>query len=236
MTRSIILHYHLFKNAGTSLDALLKQNFGTRWVTAEFPMEHGPNTVLVEAWIRQTPEARAYSSHTALGPLPEIEAIEIIPVILLRDPIARIRSAYSFERQQAAATWGAHLARTQDFAGYVRTRLARAGDRQCRNFQTHRLASLIPGAAPELDRAQQALALVQARGILGRVEAFDAAMTRLSDRIRPHHPAFTWHSLRANAGRNAAHAPIPDTLLADLRAANADDLALLSALSQTDRT
>ncbi|NCQ25209.1 MAG: hypothetical protein COW54_06170 [Rhodobacteraceae bacterium CG17_big_fil_post_rev_8_21_14_2_50_63_15] len=232
MTRHIILHYHLFKNAGTSLDAILRQNFGPRWLSAEFPMEHGPNTSLVEAWIRQTPEGRAYSSHTALGPLPEIAGVEVIPVILLRDPIARIRSAYHFERQQAVETWEAHLARTQDFAGYVRTRLARDGDRQCRNFQTYRLASLIPGEAPELDRARQALSLVLARGVLGRVEAFDAAMTRLSDRIRPHHPAFTWHSLRANARRNAAHTPVPDTLLAELNAANADDFALLAAFSE----
>lgn len=236
MTRHILLHYHLFKNAGTSLDAILKQNFGPRWLSAEFPVEAGANTALVADWIRQSPEGRAYSSHTALGPLPEIEGVAVIPVILLRDPIARIRSAYQFERHQQVETWGARLARTQDFAGYVRTRLARAGDRQCRNFQTHRLASLIPGDAPELERARQALSLLQARGVLGRVEAFDAAMVRLADRIRPHHPAFTWQSLRANAGRETAGPPPSDALLADLRAANADDFALLAAFSPTGRT
>ena len=229
MTRHIILHYHLFKNAGTSLDRILHRNFGPRWLSAEFPTDAGNNTPLVESWIRQTPEGRAYSSHTALGPLPDVEGVTVMPVILLRDPIARIRSAYHFERHQQATTWGAQLARTQDFAGYVRARLARTGDRQCRNFQTHRLASLIPGDAPELNRARQGLALLQARGVVGRVEDFDAAMARLSDRIRPHWPTFTWHSLRANAGRETAGPPPSDALLADLRAANADDFALLDA-------
>lgn len=235
MTRHIVLHYHLFKNAGTSVDAILKRNFGARWVTAEFPRAGGPNTARVEKWIRETPESCAYSSHTMIGPLPEIAGVEVIPLILLRDPIARIRSAYHFERGQDAETWGARLAKRQDFAGYVRTRLARSGDRQCRNFQTHRLASMIPGDAPERDRARQALALVKARGVLGRVENFDAAMARLAERLRPHHPDFTWQSLRANASRNAAHTPVPDALLADLRAANADDLALLSAHDRTAR-
>jgi hypothetical protein len=35
-SRNVILHFHLFKNAGTSLDALLKENFPTQWLTKEF--------------------------------------------------------------------------------------------------------------------------------------------------------------------------------------------------------
>jgi hypothetical protein len=49
--RTIILHYHLFKNAGTSVDAILKRNFGDKWVTSEFPPMGGNNTALVEEWI-----------------------------------------------------------------------------------------------------------------------------------------------------------------------------------------
>jgi len=36
MARTILIHYHLFKNAGTSLDAVLKENFGDKWITREF--------------------------------------------------------------------------------------------------------------------------------------------------------------------------------------------------------
>ena len=57
--RTIILHYHLFKNAGTSVDAILKRIFGDRWVTREFPAMRGNNTAMVEQWIRNTPEAVA---------------------------------------------------------------------------------------------------------------------------------------------------------------------------------
>ena len=43
MTKAIF-HYHLFKNAGTSLDASLKENFeaGTEWLTEEFPANYFP--------------------------------------------------------------------------------------------------------------------------------------------------------------------------------------------------
>ncbi|WP_428929913.1 sulfotransferase family 2 domain-containing protein [Marinibacterium sp. SX1] len=195
MSRTVILHYHLFKNAGTSLDQILKRNFGDRWVTREFSMKTDDNTAQVAEWIRSEPQAVAFSTHTALGPIPEIEGVKVISVMLLRDPIARIRSAYRFERKQDADTWGAELAKTHDLEGYIRARLGRPDDRQCRNFQTHRLATLVPGDQPERQRALEGLKRLS---VVGLVDDFDAAVTRLADAIRPDFPEFTWESVRAN--------------------------------------
>ncbi|MGR3732958.1 sulfotransferase family 2 domain-containing protein, partial [Pseudophaeobacter sp.] len=149
-TRTVILHYHLFKNAGTSLDQILKRNFGDRWVTREFSMKGGDNSAQLADWIREEKDAVAFSTHTGAGPVPEIEGVRVVSVMLLRDPIVRIRSAYQFERKQCADTLGARLAKEVDFETYVRTRLEMPHDRQCRNFHTHRLASMVPGADPEL--------------------------------------------------------------------------------------
>lgn len=193
--RTIILHYHLFKNAGTSVDAILKRNFGDKWVTREFPAMGGNNTELVEEWIRETPDAIAYSSHTMMGPIPVLEGVRVISFMLLRDPIERIKSAYRFERTQVADTWGAQLAKEHDFEGYVRARLARAGDRQCRNFQTYRLASMMPGEGTELERAKGALGALT---VVGRVEVFDEAMARLAVELVDVHPGFRYQSLKAN--------------------------------------
>ena len=124
--RRVILHYHLFKNAGTSLDHVLRQNFWGRWATAEFSMA-AENTAEVAEWITQLPDMVAFSSHTMIGPLPQIDGVTVTPVVLLRDPVARIHSAYRFERHQQAETFGARLAQGHDFAGYVHARLARAG-------------------------------------------------------------------------------------------------------------
>ncbi len=193
--RTIILHYHLFKNAGTSVDAILKRNFGDKWVTREFPPTGENNTSMVEEWIQETPEAVAYSSHTMMGPIPQIEGVRVISFMLLRDPIERIKSAYRFERTQQADTWGAQLAKEHDFEGYVRARLARAGDRQCRNFQTYRLASLVPGAGSELKRAQRALEQLT---VVGLVEKFHAAMERLNVLVKDSHMDIVetseWHN------------------------------------------
>ena len=229
MSRTVILHYHLFKNAGTSVDHILQQNFPERWVTAEFPPNGGDNSALIADWIRDTPDAVAFSTHTGLGPVPEIDGVTVISLILLRDPIRRIRSAYRFERNQDADTWGAELAKAHDLEGYVRARLDRMGDRQCRNFQTHRLASLVPGHGPELDRA---IAGLDAVSVFGLVEEFDAALQRVAARIRGAFPGFFWEPVQANRTSPPPETPGDRRIDALLTEANADDLALWTAARQ----
>lgn len=226
--RTVIFHYHLFKNAGTSVDRILKKNFGADWCGAEFETVGNNNTKAVEAWIAATPTAVAYSTHTAVGPPPQIDGVEIIPVIFLRDPIARIQSAYRFEKKQPVDTWGANLAKKHDLTGYVESRLARKGDRQCRNFQTARLAALVPGAGSEIDRALRALDLLQARGVIGLVEDFDASIQRLFQRIQPVFPEFSWKSVKANVSEDTGE-PISQDLRRLLVAHNQADLAVLAA-------
>jgi hypothetical protein len=224
--RTIILHYHLFKNAGTSVDAILKRNFGDKWVTQEFPPMGENNTALVEEWIRETPEAVAYSSHTMMGAIPQLEGVRVISFMLLRDPFERIKSAYRFERTQQADTWGAKLAKEHDFEGYVRARLARPGDRQCRNFQTYRLASLMPSEGKELERAKHVLEELK---VVGRVEAFDEAIERLADVLATAYPKFSATKVKANSSEGKSGVEMSDELARALKVANADDLIILQA-------
>jgi len=223
MNRTIILHYHLFKNAGTSLDRILRDNFGPKWVTAEFSTATGNNSPQVADWIAAHPDAVAFSTHTAMGPIPRIDGVTIVSVMLLRDPVARIRSAYRFEQKQQADTWGAELAKTNDLEGYVRARLDRPGDRQCRNFQTHRLASLIPGDEPELVRATRAMAQLS---VVGLVEEFDKMIQRLTDKLRPAFPDFRAESIRMNTTMPAPETEMDRRVGALLEEVNGDDRAL----------
>lgn len=231
--RSVVLHYHLFKNAGTSVDQMLKSHFAERWVTTEFDMSGGDNSAQVGDWIASNPNAAAFSSHTMVGPLPEVEGVTIVPIIVLRDPIDRIASAYRFERKQDADTWGANLAKEHDLAGYVEARLARANDRQCRNFQVSRLASFFPGSGSELERAKSGVKMISDNGIVGRVEAFDRFATTLQERLAPHFEGFAPKAARANTTTKAKD-PLDAGLLATLKEANADDLRLVAYAAEIE--
>lgn len=202
MTRTIVLHYHLFKNAGTSIDTILRNNFGDRWITKEFPTQPLGHMELVADWIRQHPDADAFSTHTALGPIPKMDGVNIVSIIFLRDPIERIRSVYKFERTQGGNTLGAKLAAENTFDGYVRARLALEGDRQCRNFQTARLASFVRGPKPELDRA---IAGLKELSLVGFVDDMDQSLTQLAAVLRPYFPEFAWKQVRENASSGGPH-------------------------------
>ena len=170
--RTIILHYHLFKNAGTSIDEILKSNFKQQWITKEFKSAKD-NSDDVKAWILDNPEAIAFSSHTMTGPIPKILNTNIISIIMLRNPIRRIISAYKFERNQKVDNWGANLAKKVNFEDYVVTRLLKDGDTQCRNFQSERLATMTLAKAHKIERAVTAL---DNFSMVGIVEEFEKTL------------------------------------------------------------
>jgi hypothetical protein len=220
--RTVILHYHLFKNAGTSFDGILQKNFPGQWTAAEFP--GGDNSMQVAAWIARNPGMVAFSSHTATGPVPVVPGVRIISALFLRDPVARIRSAYLFERRQNAgdaANLGARLASETDFDGYVRGRLGIAGDRQCRDFHVVRLAQFVRRIAPELQRATEAL---QRLSFVGEVERFGHSMDRFAALVRPVWPGF-----------DAGHVHLNRSAAEEGPAMTAELAALLEANNQLDR-
>jgi hypothetical protein len=191
--RHAILHYHLFKNAGTSIDAILQRNFGTRWTHAEFAGAR--NQKEVAEWIAGTPEALAFSSHTARLPVPTMEGVTVFPILFLRHPLDRIRSAYEFERRQESDNFGARLAKEHLLADYIRKRLERPNDMSCRNFHVDRLSG---GGAAGTTRLERSIETVNALPFVGIVEDFEASVRRLESWLRPVFPDFEAFNARHN--------------------------------------
>lgn len=239
--RKVILHYHLFKNAGTSVDVLLEQGFENQWVTREFPVaDHVANVNQVAMWVLTKPDAMVFSSHTALMPPPVLEGIEFFPVMFVRHPIDRIASVYSFERKQGGNTFGAVLARNTALAGYLETRLALPSDRQCRNFHASRLSQFLPVAdGPERMRAMGAMERLP---FLGLVERFDVSVARMVQWLRPHFPSVREATVSANVSRDHSVSleerlariehELGPQLYARLLQANQIDLAIHTALCE----
>ena len=241
-SRFVILHYHLFKNAGTSVDSVLKRNFGALWRDIEFlPPGQEDHAQAIHRFIAQYKDLVAVSSHTLFCPPPVLADTEVLPVIFVRQPLKRLRSAYDFERKQAADTTGAKLAKETDFAGYLRTRLTATGDRSCRNFQTYRLGRLLPDdGCPERDRAFAALDQLP---FVGLVEDFRQSMRKLKELVQPHVPSFqdfeAWENTTSGQKHGDASARPPslqeelgDETYAMVMDANRDDIALYKEVAR----
>jgi hypothetical protein len=233
--RKVILHYHLFKNAGTSLDAAFKTYFAhTKWATKEFPGNQDLNKKQLTQWIESRPEVNCFSSHTAFLPVPKPKDTIVLPVIYMRHPIDRIVSAYSFEKKQISDSFGAVLARNTTLSGYIETRLSMPHDRQCSNFQSNRLAMMYPAnEGTELSRAKAALESLPFCGI---VEKYSESLNRLTkwldnegftaiDLIHSSQNVSQNSSLSIDEKLNKLRQDIGQELYQRLLEVNADDLA-----------
>ena len=215
--RKIILHYHLFKNAGTSIDHILKQNFGERhWHNQEFPghqqtlaiLSGRSSSKLVEEWLHAHPDVRILSSHTAVMPLPNIPTATIFPIVFVRHPLIRLQSSFAFERQQfhcGRDTISTRLAAMSDFSGYLRGLLAMKNHSLAHNFNAVRLAAAVAGSPDQLGlRAFRALDMLP---FVGVVELFERSMLEMERWLRPHFPRFKALEAWQNATRETRTPP-----------------------------
>ena len=251
--RKVIIHYHLFKNAGTSIDKILREQFGSeRWRTAEFS---GPTTNIpavlsgrssapqVQEWLARHPEVVALSSHTAAMPLPELPATEVFAIVMVRNPIIRLQSSYLFQRKRFAAGFDnrtTRLAAENDLAGYLRGLLAMEEQSLAHNFASVRLAAAVKGS-PEKIR-QRAFEALERLPFVGVVERFEQSMQVLERWLAPHFPGFrarpTWRNAADAAGTPLAErlenmrAEIGNDLYDRLAAANQIDIELHQAASR----
>lgn len=218
--RKIILHYHLFKNAGTSVDELLKLNFPGQWVTREFnEVTHASNIAQVERWVQQKQDAIAFSSHTAMLPAPNLEDAQLFPIIFVRHPIDRIASAYAFERKQGSNNFGSVLARNTTLAGYINVRLSIANDRQCRDFHVARLAQMFKAQGG--DEVPLAMRAMEELPFVGLVEEFDKSIIQMAEWLAPYFGEFKTLDIAKNVTRD--HKASLETKLAQINAEIGDD-------------
>lgn len=142
--RNIIVHYHIFKNAGSTLDSMLEHQFAKGWVNFD---RTAAATYITPAelaeYILAHPKLSAVSSHQAVFPVPEIPGVNVIPAVFIRHPLDRVRSVYEFERRQGQTSGpvskGADHASRLPLREYLRWRLDMTLNGVVHNFQTVRL-------------------------------------------------------------------------------------------------
>ncbi|MEP6342277.1 MAG: sulfotransferase family 2 domain-containing protein [Maricaulaceae bacterium] len=198
--RPVIVHFHLFKNAGTSVDTVLEKNFGERWIEIEGPNARKLTQEALVEFIESNPQYDAISSHTAIVGMPVMDTAEIIPIFFFRHPIDRIRSAYDFECTQNVQTPGAIKAKEGDFEHYMNWRLSTPTPWQVSEFHAFRLKdfhTFTPAKQTQLflPRAKQAL---DALPFIGLVEEFNASMIHMEQHIQKYFPNFAGEAVHKN--------------------------------------
>jgi hypothetical protein len=231
-TRNVIVHFHNFKSAGTSLDFILQNNFGRHWIEWEEAAEPAALAALLDTF----PNLQAVSSHTVTLRLPEVPHIQFFPIVFLRHPIDRVPSVYRFyQKYKRHPGEAAEMARRSDLKSFVEWQLEHG--RQFRNYFTERLAHW--HTTPEYLRKselERALQTVSELPFIGLVEDFDTSRVRLEAYLKPHFPGFRGQAVRINSTRRPdgpadrlqddLRETLGDRIYERLLAANQDDLIL----------
>ena len=100
-SRTVICHYHIYKNSGSTFDRVLRGCFGDRHVAFDSPIPHFQTNQeqLVEI-VSQNPSLTSLSSHQIYLPLPATMTFRPVGVVFVRHPLLRIRSVQRFEQRR----------------------------------------------------------------------------------------------------------------------------------------
>jgi len=198
--RTVLVHYHLFKNAGTSIERLLRDAFGEAWASWD-KSEPGARIsgADMQEWIEHRPGIRAVSSHQLVPPVPRGN-FRVVPIVFLRDPLLRVRSAWRFE-------WQKQLGLNEpkgSLVEYIEAKFVHRHSSVIANFQVSRLGNLdYHGGRPRLHRYNEMLLPAACRFIdslpfVGLVDRFAESLELLQEACREPFPGFEVREYREN--------------------------------------
>ncbi|WP_022950597.1 sulfotransferase family 2 domain-containing protein [Leucothrix mucor] len=97
--KKTLVHLHIFKNAGSSLDKILRDSFGDQFMTFD---KDNPGAMIncdeLDQILNRNENISCLASHQIRMPLPVNFSRMIFPVFFIRHPIERIQSCFHFER------------------------------------------------------------------------------------------------------------------------------------------
>jgi len=234
--RWVILHHHIFKNAGSTVDFALKRAFNGRFATIHGPT---PDSVLrhsdVLRFLCAHPDVAAVSSHHLTYPKPSQPGWVFFDLCFFRDPLLRLWSMYRYLRRAESAGELGDLAKSMApgafFELLIEERPHLVNDVQV-NILANGGAYTRPPSPADLDAAVATLGQIS---ILGVVELFDQSLVAAEYFLQPAFARLQFHYVRQNASpaaRSGLREEIGEGLYGHLRDMNRLDYRLLDLARQ----
>ena len=200
-SRVVLLHYHIFKNAGTTIDFVLRRNFGKVLVHL-----HGNtfDSVISDAelfdFLSRHPDVVAVSSHHLRPPKPSSESTTFLDILVFRHPIDRLRSMYDFYREATAGDdpLGVEAKRRtqRSFLELLVAEYPHLVSSAQVNYTANR-----GGKIPDEADCERACTIARQATVVGAVDQFDLAMVVAEHRLREFFPSMDFTYVLQNISR-----------------------------------
>jgi hypothetical protein len=197
--RFVLLHYHIFKNAGSTIEDAMRRFFGKRFATLHGP---DPNSILrgedVAAFLASHPEIAATSSHHVKYPKPMAPGVIVFDLCVLRDPLERLRSVYHHFRRAEPVDDLSARAKEMDLRSFLDL-LIRKHPHLVNDVQVNILANSAaytrpPGPADLV----AALAIAGNMSVISVVDLFDESLVAAEHFLQPAFPAIQLQYISQN--------------------------------------
>jgi len=185
----ICLHFHIFKNAGTTIDWILQKNFKKHYFALDDTKK--PSRILqwdyvIEFLKKQKSYPKAFSSHQIRFPLPQNSELEFLPIVFLRNPIDRAFSIYYFKKNQTDDSIGSTSARSMTLPDFIEWNLSKEKYLPMKNFQVFFLSRQDNSSEINLDDLVIAKNRLKDCKIIGVVERLDESLVVAEEGLRPY--------------------------------------------------
>lgn len=228
--RFVIVHYHIFKNGGSTMEAILEREFGAGFATL-----HGPEASStldgreLEEFLQRNPRVRVVSSHHLRYPKPAIRHMVIFDCCFVRHPLDRLDSVYRYSRGVDSEDYLSARARRMNSREFFRALIEEA-PHLVSNVQVTQMACAgaftRPAHSYDLERAVEIFLDMAMPGV---VEMFDESLLAAEYFLRPAFPGIALEYIAKNVTRSIARDGRPQERLMRLWGAEVyDDLARLN--------
>lgn len=205
--RVVILHNHIFKNAGTTIDWALENNFRKAFVDHRDDDLMRQGASYLGPYLSNNKHITALSSHHLTMPLPELANTRLLMIMMFRHPIERVTSVYNFERDQVSDTHpGVIHARKYSLRDYVIWRMRPEAGATIRNFQVRKILPPMEIGQEIISDIEMAKVKNQLKEIelLGLVRRFDESMVLFEECLSSIFPHIDLSYVAQNVGQKAS--------------------------------
>jgi hypothetical protein len=236
---AVLVHYHIFKNGGSTIDYVLEREFQSQFTTLHGPE---PSSTLTKSDLHEFlvahPSIRAVSSHHLRYPTLRDEDPQIIDICMLRHPLDRLGSVYKYLRHR-------HVHADDPLCTAARQLPAPEFFRKClekfRNWVQNVQVRWLNGDRDADQGLEFALPELLNVALLGTLDLFDESLVTWEYTLAPLFPGLSFHYLPLNMTQSPRsnleqrlerfHQLCGHDLFDELSVANAQEIELFETAS-----
>ena len=200
--QSILLHFHIFKNAGSTIEWLLEKNFPKKNLTID---GESPGEIIQMKKINDILEKKisikTISSHQIRYPIPKNTRFNFIPILFLRHPIDRAFSIYYFKKNEIDDSIGSIKARSMNLSEFIKWNMNFKGYMPMKNFQVLFLSNKTTKEEVNEKDLEIAINRMKSSLIIGVVDRMDESLVIAESLLKQEFPKINLAYVKQNVSK-----------------------------------